>query len=106
MSNAALEKIYDDRRLFGHPVGLGVLFLTEMWERFSYYGMRGLLKLYMVNYLFVVSRQVVHGCGATAARAQHHASVTSCTCACYNSGPFPCRHRPAAMGCNALAPTH
>ena len=29
MSNAALEKIYDDRRLFGHPVGLGVLFLTS-----------------------------------------------------------------------------
>jgi POT family proton-dependent oligopeptide transporter len=67
LSNAALEKIYDDRRLFGHPVGLGVLFLTEMWERFSYYGMRGLLKLYMVNYLFVVSRQVVQGGEATAA---------------------------------------
>jgi POT family proton-dependent oligopeptide transporter len=32
-----------------------------MWERFSYYGMRGLLKLYMVNYLFVVSRQVLQG---------------------------------------------
>ena len=66
MSNAALEKIYDDRRLFGHPVGLGVLFLTEMWERFSYYGMRGLLKLYMVNYLFVVSRQIVQGGDAMA----------------------------------------
>lgn len=34
----------------GHPVGLYVLFFTEMWERFSYYGMRGLLMLYMVNY--------------------------------------------------------
>jgi POT family proton-dependent oligopeptide transporter len=66
LSNAALEKIYDDRRLFGHPVGLGVLFLTEMWERFSYYGMRGLLKLYMVNYLFVVSRQIVQGGEANA----------------------------------------
>ncbi len=43
----------------GHPKGLAVLFLTEMWERFSYYGMRGLLKLYMVNYLFVASRQVL-----------------------------------------------
>jgi len=34
----------------GHPVGLYVLFFTEMWERFSYYGMRALLVLYMVNY--------------------------------------------------------
>ena len=38
-----------------------MLFFTEMWERFSYYGMRGLLKLYMVNYLFVVSRQILQG---------------------------------------------
>lgn len=56
-----LSHIYNDRRLFGHPVGLAVLFFTEMWERFSYYGMRGLLKLYMVNYLFVASRQVLQG---------------------------------------------
>src|SRR6185312_4921971 len=31
-----------------HPVGLYVLFLTEMWERFSYYGMRALLVLFLV----------------------------------------------------------
>ncbi len=37
----------------GHPKGLYVLFFTEMWERMSYYGMRALLVLYMVNYLFV-----------------------------------------------------
>jgi proton-dependent oligopeptide transporter, POT family len=48
-------------QLFGHPKGLFVLFFTEMWERFSYYGMRGLLKLYMVNYLFVASRQILQG---------------------------------------------
>ncbi|PCJ98802.1 MAG: MFS transporter [Flavobacteriaceae bacterium] len=35
------------KELFGHPVGLYVLFFTEMWERFSYYGMRALLVLYM-----------------------------------------------------------
>jgi POT family proton-dependent oligopeptide transporter len=35
----------------GHPKGLSVLFLTEMWERMSYYGMRSLLVLYMVNHL-------------------------------------------------------
>jgi proton-dependent oligopeptide transporter, POT family len=38
--------------LFGHPRGLTYLFATEMWERFSYYGMRALLTLYMVKYLF------------------------------------------------------
>src|SRR5262249_329704 len=38
---------------FGHPKGLFFLFFTEMWERFSYYGMRSLLVLYMVNYLFI-----------------------------------------------------
>lgn len=38
-------------QFFGHPLGLYVLFFTEMWERFSYYGMRGLLKAYMVYYL-------------------------------------------------------
>src|SRR3954468_6337220 len=37
--------------LFGHPKGLAFLFTTEMWERFSYYGMRALLVLYMVKYL-------------------------------------------------------
>jgi POT family proton-dependent oligopeptide transporter len=37
--------------LFGHPRALSFLFTTEMWERFSYYGMRALLVLYMVKYL-------------------------------------------------------
>ncbi|WP_248723964.1 peptide MFS transporter [Seonamhaeicola sp. ML3] len=37
------------KELFGHPVGLYVLFFTEMWERFSYYGMRALLTLYLVE---------------------------------------------------------
>ena len=32
-----------DRAFFGHPRGLSTLFFTEMWERFSYYGMRALL---------------------------------------------------------------
>ena len=41
------------RNLFGHPIGLYVLFFTEMWERFSYYGMRALLVLYMVRHLFM-----------------------------------------------------
>ncbi|AGI88342.1 MFS transporter [Streptomyces sp. CAI-21] len=36
------------KTFFGHPRGLATLFLTEMWERFSYYGMRALLPLYLV----------------------------------------------------------
>ena len=36
-----------DKTWFGHPRGLATLFFTEMWERFSYYGMRALLILYM-----------------------------------------------------------
>jgi len=38
----------NQRVLFGHPVGLYVLFFTEMWERFSYYGMRALFTLFLV----------------------------------------------------------
>ncbi len=61
MSTAAGTAVPQGRQLFGHPVGLYFLFFTEMWERFSYYGMRGLLKLYMVNYLFVTVRQALQG---------------------------------------------
>lgn len=38
----------DDSGLAGHPRGLPTLFFTELWERFSYYGMRAILVLYMV----------------------------------------------------------
>jgi len=40
-----------DVSFFGHPGGLSTLFFTEMWERFSYYGMRAFLILYMVHVL-------------------------------------------------------
>jgi len=39
-----------DRTYFGHPPGLFVLFFTEMWERFSYYGMRALLIFYLTKH--------------------------------------------------------
>jgi POT family proton-dependent oligopeptide transporter len=45
MSNIAVA----EKQWFGHPRGLATLFFTEMWERFSYYGMRALLTLYMVG---------------------------------------------------------
>ncbi len=60
-----VAQIASARELFGHPRGLSYLFATEMWERFSYYGMRALLVLYMVKYLFDPSRaEQVMGLGA------------------------------------------
>jgi POT family proton-dependent oligopeptide transporter len=42
-----------DTAFFGHPIGLATLFFTEMWERFSYYGARALLIIYMTSRLDV-----------------------------------------------------
>jgi POT family proton-dependent oligopeptide transporter len=42
-----------EKTLFGHPRGLTFLFTTEMWERFSYYGMRAILVLYLTKMLFM-----------------------------------------------------
>ncbi|WP_103069838.1 peptide MFS transporter [Aquimarina sediminis] len=42
-------KAAHQKELFGHPVGLYILFFTEMWERFSYYGMRALFVLYLTT---------------------------------------------------------
>ena len=41
--------INSEKTLFGHPYGLYVLFFTELWERFSYYGMRALLVLFLIS---------------------------------------------------------
>ena len=40
--------IENQKTVLGHPIGLFILFLTEMWERFSYYGMRAILVLYLI----------------------------------------------------------
>src|SRR5215471_11969867 len=42
-----LQAAHEDRSFFGHPRGLATLFMTEMFERFSYYGMRAILILFM-----------------------------------------------------------
>lgn len=49
-----------DELRFGHPKGLFYLFFAELWERFSFYGMRALLTLYMVNEVFeaIASRDI------------------------------------------------
>jgi POT family proton-dependent oligopeptide transporter len=55
--NTPAERLIHDKRFFGHPVGLMNLFSTEMWERFSYYGMRAIL-LY-----FITDTVANHGLG-------------------------------------------
>jgi POT family proton-dependent oligopeptide transporter len=49
MATATTAPDTSDRAFFGHPRGLSTLFFTEMWERFSYYGMRALLVLFLVD---------------------------------------------------------
>jgi POT family proton-dependent oligopeptide transporter len=53
MSTTTLQP--HQKELFGHPIGLFVLFFTEMWERFSYYGMRAILVLYLVSQTDIVN---------------------------------------------------
>src|SRR5690554_3915113 len=43
------RKGVDDKMVMGHPAGLFILFFTEMWERFSYYGMRALLTVFLIT---------------------------------------------------------
>ncbi|HUU83634.1 MAG TPA: peptide MFS transporter [Phycisphaerae bacterium] len=57
MSDTATSDFYPESgkrkgEIFGHPKGLYVLFFTELWERFSFYGMKTLLLLYMINHFF------------------------------------------------------
>jgi POT family proton-dependent oligopeptide transporter len=51
--SASSDRIAAGGELFGHPRALAFLFGTEMWERFSYYGMRALLVLYMTKYVLL-----------------------------------------------------
>ena len=41
--------MHQKKQLFGHPAGLYILFFTELWERFSYFGMRAILVLFLVS---------------------------------------------------------
>lgn len=48
--DASSKQGSQEREFLGHPIGLAICFLTEMWERFSYYGMRTILVLYLIKY--------------------------------------------------------
>jgi len=63
------EPIKNPGDLFGHPKGLYVLFFTELWERFSFYGMKTLLVLYMINHFFWSQEDASHLLGTYAALA-------------------------------------
>jgi POT family proton-dependent oligopeptide transporter len=58
----------DDTAFFGHPRGLAYLAFTQVWERFSFYGMQALLTLYMVNQLLLPGH-VEHVLGFAAFRS-------------------------------------
>ncbi len=51
VSDSASAPVGSGRSLFGHPPGLAVLFLTQTWAEFSYFGLQGLLVLYMTERL-------------------------------------------------------
>ena len=60
MSEAAVPSVGadpNDRKFFGHPKGLAILFFTEMWERFSFYGMRAMLTLYLIQHFLIGPRE-------------------------------------------------
>jgi POT family proton-dependent oligopeptide transporter len=57
MATTSADAVSGDRSFFGHPRGLAVLFLTEMWERFSFYGMRALLVLYLTQHFLFGDRE-------------------------------------------------
>ena len=59
---------------FGHPRGLSTLFFTEMWERFSFYGMRALLMLFMT------AGVTEGGLGSTRARRAPSTASTARAC--------------------------
>lgn len=59
MATTALNP--NEKQLFGHPTGLYVLFFVEMWERFSYYGMRAILTLFLAAPVILGSPQSGYG---------------------------------------------
>jgi len=56
-SISAFDSTQDKSGIGGHPRGLTTLFFTEMWERFSYYGMRALLTLYLTKAMGTTKKQ-------------------------------------------------
>ena len=66
MSKTTAESV-GKKEFFGHPIGLFILFFTEMWERFSFYGMKALLIFYLTKYHFFSDNDGNHIVGNYAA---------------------------------------
>ena len=60
-AGAPLQDSIGEATFFGHPRGLATLFFTEMWERFSYYGMRALLVLFMTAPIAIANPGLGYG---------------------------------------------
>lgn len=61
-----MNTVHSGKTIFGHPRGLVICFLTEMWERFSFYGMKFLLVLYLTKYHLFTDVQGLDVLGAYA----------------------------------------
>ena len=61
MNDLTVNDSLEEQQLFGHPPGLYMLFFAEMWERFSYYGMRALLLFYMIKGFLGFNDTVAYG---------------------------------------------
>lgn len=58
MTEKAIDKTGSQEREFmGHPIGLTICFMTEMWERFSYYGMRTLLTVFLIQHFLFSTKE-------------------------------------------------
>src|SRR6516225_6791881 len=93
--------------LFGHPRGLTFLFATEMWERFSYYGMRALLVLYMVKLLLLPGHaENVIGLGALRYLLESMSGPSTCNPSLRTStGSIPgsSTSHPCSAACSPIA---
>ena len=59
MLDKGVSTTTQEPEMFGHPKGLFYLFFAELWERFSFYGMRALLTLYMVEHIFKAIVEII-----------------------------------------------
>ena len=83
----------------GHPKGLYLLFVTEMWERFSYYGMRALFMLYMVQALLFDKEMASQVYGSYTGLVYLTPLIGG-----YNADPYWGNRRPIVVGAQNQAP--
>ena len=70
------NSLTQEKTIFGHPAGLYILFFVEMWERFSYYGMRAILTLFLAAPIIMDDPQ--SGYGGQMLKHFHSMVLTQC----------------------------